>query len=57
MIEPKPKVFDAETSGGLLIVLPPEHAATLESGLKKRDVPVHRIGRVLPDQGLRVRVV
>jgi selenide,water dikinase len=49
-------LFDAETSGGLLIVLPPDRASQLESELRKRDVPVHRIGRVLPDQGLRVRV-
>ena len=50
-------LFDAETSGGLLIVLPPENAPKLEAELAKRDVPVHRIGRVLPEQGLRVRVV
>ena len=49
-------LFDAETSGGLLIVLPPERAAALESELGRRDVPVHRIGRVVPEQGVRVRV-
>ena len=32
-------------------------APILEAELEKRKVPVHRIGRVLPDQGLRVRVV
>ena len=50
-------LFDAETSGGLLIVLPAARAPKLEAELKQRGVPVHRIGRVLADQGLRVRVV
>ncbi len=50
-------LFDAETSGGLLIVLPPDRASELEVELKRRDVPVHRIGRVLPDEGVRVRVL
>jgi selenide,water dikinase len=50
-------LFDAETSGGLLICLPPERAAQLEAGLKRRDVPVHCIGRVLPASGVLVRVV
>lgn len=49
-------LFDAETSGGLLIVLPPERAAKLESALARRDVPVHRIGRVVADEGRGVRV-
>jgi len=50
-------LFDAETSGGLLIVLPPDRAATLEAGLKQRDVPVHKVGRALPDDGARIHVV
>jgi selenide,water dikinase len=50
-------LFDAETSGGLLIVLPAANAPQLEAELRKRDVPVHRIGRVLDDGGVRVRVV
>jgi selenide,water dikinase len=52
-------IFDAETSGGLLIVLPPDCAPTLESELERRNVPVHRIGRVLPRDGggVLVRVV
>jgi len=37
-------LFDAETSGGLLIVLPPDRAATLERELTARDLPVARIG-------------
>jgi len=43
--------YDAETSGGLLIVLPEAHAARLEDELAARDVPVHRIGEVLPREG------
>lgn len=40
--------FDAETSGGLLICVPPQQAATLEQALRARDVPVHPVGEVLP---------
>jgi selenide,water dikinase len=36
--------FDAETSGGLLIVVPEERAVLLEAALTERDLPVHRIG-------------
>lgn len=43
--------YDAETSGGLLIVLPEAHAAKLEDELASRDVAVHRIGEVLPREG------
>lgn len=39
--------YDAETSGGLFIVLPPENAARLEDELAKRDVPVHKVGEVV----------
>jgi len=49
-------LFDAETSGGLLISLPPERAAALEAALKQRNVPVHRVGHALADEGLRIRV-
>jgi len=38
-------LFDAETSGGLLIVLPEARAATLERELAARGLDVHRIGR------------
>lgn len=39
--------YDAETSGGLFIVLAPENAAKLEDELSRRDVPVHRVGEVV----------
>jgi len=50
-------LFDAETSGGLLIALPEARAAALERELAARQVPVHKIGRAMPDAGVRVRVV
>jgi selenophosphate synthase len=37
-------LFDAETSGGLLIVVAPERAGTLERELAARELPVARIG-------------
>jgi len=37
-------VYDAETSGGLLIVVPEDDAAALEDQLAQRDLPVHRVG-------------
>ena len=43
--------YDAETSGGLLIVLPEENAPKLEDELASRDVPVHRVGEVVPREG------
>jgi selenide,water dikinase len=36
--------FDAETSGGLLIAVPPRASATLEAELAARGLPVRRIG-------------
>jgi selenide,water dikinase len=39
-------IYDAETSGGLLICVPRDQAASLESELALREVPVHRVGRV-----------
>lgn len=38
--------FDAETSGGLLIVCPSANATRLEEELAARDVPVHAVGEV-----------
>ncbi|MBK7876395.1 MAG: selenide, water dikinase SelD [Planctomycetes bacterium] len=40
--------YDAETSGGLLIVVPPSAAAKLERELAARGVPVHAIGECAP---------
>jgi selenide,water dikinase len=37
-------LFDAETSGGLLIAVDPARAAQLEDALAERGEPVHRIG-------------
>lgn len=37
-------LFDAETSGGLLIVLPEERAGRLEDALRARELPVARVG-------------
>lgn len=39
--------FDAETSGGLLIVIPAQRADALERELRARTVPVHRVGDVI----------
>ena len=41
-------VHDAETSGGLLIVIPEASSGALERELAARGLPVHRIGRCLP---------
>ena len=50
--------YDAETSGGLLIVLPEAHTARLEEELRARDVLVQRVGEVVPREGdLRVDLV
>ncbi len=40
-------LFDAETSGGLLICIAADSAQALERGLRERDVPVHRVGEVI----------
>lgn len=39
-------VYDAETSGGLLIAVAADRAAALESELALRAVPIHRVGKV-----------
>jgi len=38
--------YDAETSGGLLIVLAADRAAALEVELGERGLPIHRVGEV-----------
>lgn len=50
-------VFDAETSGGLLIVIPPAKAAQLERELVARDLLVARIGECVPETGRFVELV
>ena len=49
-------LFDAETSGGLLIAIPADRAAALERELTARSVPVHRVGEVevAGDRAIRV---
>jgi len=37
-------LFDAETSGGLFIVIAADDAPALETALRERDLPVHRVG-------------
>lgn len=50
-------VFDAETSGGLLVVLPPSRAAAFEQELLARELPVWRIGECVPACGRLVELV
>jgi selenide,water dikinase len=50
-------VFDAETSGGLLIAVPPAKARALERELSARDVMVARIGECAPLQGKLIELV
>jgi hypothetical protein len=47
-------MFDAETSGGLLIVLPEERAPALERELRARDLPVERVGHFRAFAGKRI---
>lgn len=41
-------LFDAETSGGLMIVIPETESTRLEDALRAEDLPVHRIGEFKP---------
>ncbi|HUR28622.1 MAG TPA: selenide, water dikinase SelD [Planctomycetota bacterium] len=49
-------VFDAETSGGLLIAIPPERAEVLERELRARDVMVACIGAFVAPTGVHVEL-
>ncbi len=49
--------FDAETSGGLLIVVPPASAAALEGALRARELPVACVGAFEPRGAARIRLV
>ena len=48
-------MFDAETSGGLLIAVAPEHATDLENELHQRNVPVHRVGTAESNQSVWIK--
>ena len=47
-------LFDAQTSGGLLIAVAPDAADALASALDKDDFLAARVGRVEPGSGIRV---
>ncbi|HED65794.1 MAG TPA: selenide, water dikinase SelD, partial [Planctomycetes bacterium] len=49
-------LFDAETSGGLLIVVSPDDASALEAALAEEGLPVHAIGRFGPSGEHHIRV-
>jgi selenide,water dikinase len=49
-------VFDAETSGGLLIAVGAKEAAALERELRARQVPVHRIGSCAANSGTSIEL-
>ncbi len=50
-------VFDAETSGGLLMAIAPQDARRLERELVARDLLVARLGECVPDTGKFVELV
>ncbi len=50
-------LFDAETSGGLLIVVSPSDAATLERELAARALPIECIGEFIAPSGVQVEVI
>jgi selenide,water dikinase len=49
-------VFDAETSGGLLIAVGERDAPALERELRAREVPVHRIGACAAKSGTFIEI-
>lgn len=49
-------LFDAETSGGLLISIPAAKAAVLERELVARSQPVVAIGEVIPSSGVSIEL-
>jgi selenide,water dikinase len=48
-------LFTPETSGGLLIALPPAEAARLEALFRDAGQPIWRVGEVLAGKGIEVR--
>jgi selenide,water dikinase len=49
-------LFDAETSGGLLIVVAPGDAAALERALAARSLPVERVGELGASRGVAIEI-
>ena len=50
-------LFDAETSGGLLIVVAAADASALEQALRENEVPVHCVGELVPRDGHAIELV
>ena len=50
-------LFDAETSGGLLIAIAPDRAALVERELRARELPVHALGEFVQHSGVHVEIV
>ncbi len=50
-------LFDAETSGGLLICVPEGQAGALEEELRSRELPVARVGEFVAPGGKRIEIV
>ena len=46
--------FDAQTSGGLLLAIPPEKLAGFEKRARQLDQPIWRIGEAVPGRGIEV---
>jgi selenide,water dikinase len=49
-------LFDAQTSGGLLLAVPPQRLAGLVQDLRGRGVEPALVGRVLPGPSGSIRV-
>ncbi len=47
-------LYDPETSGGLLLAVPPDRFASLEAEMARRKQPFWIVGEVVPGSGLRV---
>ena len=54
--EDKMLLFDAQTSGGLLIALPQSHLSHFEAEMKNRQAEWWRIGQVMEPQATRLIV-
>jgi selenide, water dikinase len=49
--------FDAETSGGLLIVIPPDEVTRFEEAARERKVSAHRVGEVVAREDFAIEVL